>query len=136
MCGSVSSSDKISAAREVRRKFLGEKFVAAADRYPSGDPMHEYYSMALEHIWGGSWSRPGLDQRTRSAITIALLTSIHWTEGIGNHVRAALQNQLLSREEITEIILHTANYIGYPFVQNAMQAARDAMINFDADANK
>jgi 4-carboxymuconolactone decarboxylase len=69
------------------------------------------------------WARPGLDRRTRSAITLALLTALGRDEELAMHVRAARRNGL-SPEEIGEVLLHTAVYAGVPAANAAYAIAR------------
>lgn len=77
-----------------------------------------FWDFITRYAWGAAWTRPGLDRRTRSFLTIAvLLTGGHEGE-LAMHVRAALTNGL-SRAEISEAILHSAIYAG---VQSANAA--------------
>ena len=69
------------------------------------------------------WTRPGLDRRTRSCITLAALTALGREAEIGMHVRGALRNGLRP-EEIAEVLLHTAVYAGVPAANSAFQIAQ------------
>ncbi|MHB1837429.1 MAG: carboxymuconolactone decarboxylase family protein, partial [Solirubrobacteraceae bacterium] len=73
--------------------------------------------------WGGVWTRDGLDRRTRSAITLAALTSLGRENEIEMHVRAALRNGL-TPAEIAEVLLHTAVYAGVPAANSAFAIAQ------------
>jgi alkylhydroperoxidase/carboxymuconolactone decarboxylase family protein YurZ len=75
------------------------------------------------YAWGGVWSRPGLDRRTRSAITLAALVSLRAESELGLHVRAALRNGLTA-DEIREVVLHTAVYAGVPAANAAFAVAQ------------
>ncbi len=97
---------------KTRREVLGDEHVdrAAANAGSFGRPWQEFIT---RYAWGGAWSRPGIDRRMRSAVTLAALISMRAENEIGMHVRAALRNGL-TVEEITEVFIHTAIYAGVP----------------------
>jgi 4-carboxymuconolactone decarboxylase len=107
---------------KTRREVLGDEHVdrAAASAGSFGAPWQEFIT---RYAWGGVWSRPGLDRRTRSAITLAALISMRAENEIGMHVRAALRNGL-TVEEINEVFIHTAVYAGVPASNSALAVAR------------
>jgi 4-carboxymuconolactone decarboxylase len=86
-------------------------------------------------VWGEVWARPGLDRRTRSCITLALLTALRCEDELAIHVRAALRNGLDPRE-IGEVLLQTAIYAGVPAANSAFAIAQralaDAGVRLDA----
>jgi 4-carboxymuconolactone decarboxylase len=110
---------------KTRREVLGDEHVdrATASAGPFGQPFQE---MITRFAWGGPWSRPGLDRRMRSAITLAALVSVGAENELGMHVRAALGNGL-TPEEIGEILLHTAIYAGVPAANAAFAIARQVL---------
>ena len=75
------------------------------------------------YAWGGVWARSGLDRRTRSAITLAVLAALGRERELELHVRAALRNGL-TEEEIGEVLLHTAVYAGAPAANQAFTIAQ------------
>jgi 4-carboxymuconolactone decarboxylase len=75
------------------------------------------------YAWGEVWSRPGLDRRQRSMITLATLTALRAEGELELHVRAALRNGV-TREEIAEVLLHTALYAGLPAANAAFAIAQ------------
>ena len=105
-----------------RREVLGDEHVerAAAAAGQFGRPFQEFIT---RYAWGGPWSRPGLDRRMRSAVTLAALVSVRAENELGMHVRAALGNGLTA-EEIGEVLLHTAIYAGVPAANAAFAVAR------------
>jgi 4-carboxymuconolactone decarboxylase len=107
---------------QTRREVLGDAHVdrAAATAGEFGAPWQEFIT---RYAWGGAWSRPGLDRRMRSAITLAALISVRAENEIGMHVRAALRNGL-TVEEIAEVFIHTAVYAGVPASNSAFAVAR------------
>jgi 4-carboxymuconolactone decarboxylase len=105
-------SSRSERGERVRREVLGDEHVdrAAEQTTPFTSPFQEYITGAA---WADVWARPGLDRRTRSAITLAVLTALRAENELAMHVRAALRNGL-SPEEIAEVLLHTAVYAGVP----------------------
>jgi 4-carboxymuconolactone decarboxylase len=105
-----------------RREVLGEDHVdratAAAGEF--GQPFQEFIT---RYAWGAVWSRPGLDRRMRSAITLTALVCLRAENELAMHVRAALRNGL-SAEEIREILLHSAVYAGVPAANAAFAVAK------------
>src|SRR6185312_4387084 len=91
---------------KTRREVLGDEHVdrAAANAGSFGQPWQEFIT---RYAWGGAWSRPVIDRRMRSAITLAALISMRAENEIGMHVRSALRNGL-TVAEITEVFIHTA----------------------------
>ena len=106
----------------VRREVLGDEHVdrAIARTTPLTAPFQEFITRSA---WGDVWARPGLDRRTRSAITLAALVTLRVEGELEMHVRAALRNGL-TPEEISEIILHTALYAGLPAANGAFAVAQ------------
>jgi 4-carboxymuconolactone decarboxylase len=106
---------------QTRREILGDEHVDRATESAGrfGAPFQEFIT---RYAWGGPWSRPGLDRRTRSAITLAALVSLRAENELAMHVRAGLRNGLTA-DEITEILLHTAVYAGLPAANSAFAIA-------------
>ena len=108
-----------------RREVLGDEHVdrtlGAASEYTR--PFQEYLTKVA---WGEVWARPGLDRRTRSCLTIALLTALGAESELPMHVRAAIGNGV-TPEEIREIVIHAGLYAGIPKANAAMKIADDAL---------
>src|SRR3954454_5790235 len=117
-----SSSD--SEGERVRREVLGDEHVDRARERttPFTQPFQDYITRAA---WGDVWGRAGLDRRTRSAITLALLTALHAENEPPVPLGAAIRNGL-TREEIAEVLLHTAVYAGVPAANAAFALAEEA----------
>lgn len=105
-----------------RREVLGDEHVdaAIARTTPFTLPFQEYITGAA---WADVWARPGLDRRTRSAITLAVLTALRAESEIGIHVRAARRSGMTDAE-IGEVFLHTAVYAGIPAANAAFAIAQ------------
>jgi 4-carboxymuconolactone decarboxylase len=115
-------SDPVSEGMKVRREVLGDEHVerAAAAATPFTQPFQDFVT---RYAWGGVWTRDGLDRRTRSAITLALLAALGRENELAIHVRAAVRNGL-TESEIAEVLLHTAVYAGVPAANGAFATAQ------------
>jgi 3-oxoadipate enol-lactonase/4-carboxymuconolactone decarboxylase len=109
----------------VRRAVLGDTHVdnAIASTTPFTAPFQDFIT---RYAWGEIWSRPGLDRRSRSMLTLALLTALGHEHELAMHVRAALRNGLTA-EEIGEVLLHTAVYAGVPAANRAFAVAKQVL---------
>ena len=86
----------------------------------------EFTEFATRYAFGEVWSRPGLDLRARSCITIAILTALARPEYLAIHLRIGLENGL-SAEEMREVIFHTSVYAGLPAGAQAMRVAESVL---------
>ncbi len=119
------TDDRYEAGMAVRRAVLGDAHVdrAISNRSPFNE---EFQELITRYAWGEIWTRPGLDRKTRSAITLALMIALtHWDE-FALHVRAALNNGL-STDEIKEVILHSGVYAGVPAANHAFKVAEETL---------
>jgi 4-carboxymuconolactone decarboxylase len=116
------SDDRHEAGMEVRRAVLGDAHVdrATAD---TTDFTREFQELITRYAWGEIWTRPGLDRRTRSCITLTALVANGRLEELAMHVRAARRNGL-SEDEIKEVLLQCAIYCGVPAANAAFAVAR------------
>jgi 4-carboxymuconolactone decarboxylase len=110
------------AGMKARREVLGDEHV---DRALAGatDFSTPFQDFITRYAWGAVWTREGLDRRTRSCITLALLAALGHEQELALHVRAARRNGL-SEEEISEVLLHTAVYAGVPAANAAYAVAQ------------
>ena len=112
----------MSDGERIRREVLGDAHVDAAQARTTAftAPFQEFIT---RYAWGDVWAREGLDRRTRSAITLAVLTALGREGELELHVRGALRNGL-TPAEIGEVILHTAVYAGVPASNAALALAQ------------
>lgn len=110
---------------KLRRQVMGDSFVDAAlnDLNELTEPMQNYLN---EHCWGSTWQRPGLDLKTRSLVTIAMLAALRAPQELKGHIRGALNNGA-TVEEIREVLLHSGIYCGAPALQEAIRAAKEVL---------
>jgi 4-carboxymuconolactone decarboxylase len=118
-------SDPINEGMQVRREVLGAEHVdrATASATAFTQPFQEFIT---RYAWGGVWTRDGLDRRTRSAITLALLAALGRENEIAIHTGAGLRNGL-TEQEIAEVFIHTAVYAGVPAANAAFAVAQRAL---------
>lgn len=107
---------------EVRREVLGDEHVDAAIGRTTGFTA-DFQDLITRYAWGEIWTRPGLDRRTRSCITLTALVALGRLEELEMHVRAARRNGL-SEGEIKEVLLHAAIYCGVPAGNAAFAVAQ------------
>jgi 3-oxoadipate enol-lactonase/4-carboxymuconolactone decarboxylase len=105
----------------VRREVLGDDHV---DRAIAGTTPFtaDFQDLLTRYAWGEIWSRPGLDRRTRSAITVTALVALGRDEELELHLRGALRNGL-TPDELKEVLLHCAVYCGVPAANTAFAIA-------------
>ena len=104
---------------------MGEDFVtrALAEITPFTAPIQEHITRAA---WGDVWQRDGLDRKTRSLVTVAMLAALGRPHELKGHVRGALNNGA-SVQEIQEVLLHAAIYCGVPSAVDAFRTAAEVV---------
>jgi 4-carboxymuconolactone decarboxylase len=123
-------TDSDERGMRVRREVLGDdhvdRAIAATDPFTA-----DFQALITRYAWGDVWARPGLDRRTRSCVTLALLSSLGSEEEFEMHLAAAVRNGV-TREEITEVLLHVAVYAGVPRANRVFAIAQAAFRSADA----
>jgi 4-carboxymuconolactone decarboxylase len=121
----VSASERHEAGMEVRRAVLGDAHVDRAVERTS-DFNADFQDFITRYAWGEVWTRPGLDRRMRSAITMTALIGVGRFDELVIHVRGALNNGL-TVDEIKEVLLHCAIYCGVPAANSAFAVAQKVL---------
>lgn len=118
----MDESERYENGLAVRREVLGDAHVdrSLAKR---NEFTEEFQALITRYAWGEIWSRPGLDRRTRSAITLTALIALGRDEELAMHVRAALRNGL-TEDELKEVLLQSAIYCGVPAANSAFAIAQ------------
>ena len=108
-----------------RREVMGEDYVDAALARATDFtmPIQEHITRAA---WGDIWQREGLDRRTRSLITVAMLTALGRQHELKGHVRGALNNGVTVKE-LQELLLHATIYCGVPAAVDAFRTAAEVV---------
>ena len=121
----MNRPDPHDRGMEVRREVLGDEHVDRAIDQTT-DLTRGFQELITRYAWGEVWSRPALDRRARSMITLALLAALGHEDELAMHVRAAVRIGL-SPEEISEVLLHTAIYAGVPVANRALAVAQTVL---------
>jgi 4-carboxymuconolactone decarboxylase len=116
----------------VRREVLGDDHVDRAVARTS-ELTADFQDLITRYAWGEIWSRPGLDRRTRSCITLTALVALGRDEELAMHVRAALRIGL-TPDEIKEVLLHSAIYCGVPAANGAFAIAQRVLEEVDRES--
>lgn len=119
-----------AAGMKVRREVLGDEHVDRASAAAT-DLTADFQDLITTYAWGEIWTRPGLDRRSRSMITLTALIARGHHDELAMHVRAARRNGL-SVAEIGEVILQSAIYCGVPDANTAFRIAQQALADEDA----
>jgi 4-carboxymuconolactone decarboxylase len=119
------SDDTYERGLRVRREVLGDEHV---DRAIEGTTEHTaaFQDFITRYAWGEIWSRPGLDRKTRSAVTLTALTALGRFNELELHIRAARRNGM-TPEEIGEVLLQCAVYCGVPAANSAFHVFTRAL---------
>jgi 4-carboxymuconolactone decarboxylase len=107
---------------KVRREVLGDEQVDRAIERTT-EFTSDFQDFITRYAWGEVWTRPGLDRRTRSCITLTALVALGRLDELELHIRGALRNGL-TEEEIGEVLLQCAVYCGVPAANSAFAVAQ------------
>jgi 4-carboxymuconolactone decarboxylase len=119
---------------QVRREVLGDEHVDRASARTT-DFTADFQDFITRYAWGEIWTRPGLDRKTRSCITLTALVALGHLHELELHVRAALRNGL-TEEEIKEVLLQSAIYCGVPAANSAFAAAQRVLGEREAEERR
>jgi 4-carboxymuconolactone decarboxylase len=118
-------SDSYERGMEVRRAVLGDEHVDRAIARTT-EFTADFQDLITRYAWGEIWTRPGLDRKTRSCITLTALVAGGHVHELAMHIRAALRNGL-TPDEIKEVLLQTAVYCGVPAANSAFAVAQEVL---------
>ena len=128
------ADDLHSVARNMRQQLLGKDFAAKLDKAVYTDPMMDKFAEVARQIaFGTVWTRPGLDLKTRTMITLVSVATNGRHVELELHVRMA-RNQGWSEDEITEALIHLAAYVGLPLCREAMLVSKKVFEHMRAEA--
>ena len=119
----MDERERFEAGMKVRREVLGDAHVnRSLARLNAFN--EEFQDLIARYAWGEIWMRPGLERRTRSMITLAMLVALNRPEEFRLHLRAAFNNGL-GCDDIREVLLQTAIYCGVPAANAAFHMAEE-----------
>lgn len=109
---------------EVTKQLWGDR--TGGGGTPGAKLAPEFFDLVTRFCFGGFWSRPGLDLRSRSLCTVAQLAALGKTDQLKGHLRGAL-NLGISKQELVEVLMQTSQYAGIPAAVSALDAAADIL---------
>lgn len=125
----MKKDESYERGRAMRFDMFGEPGVAGIDE--ADDFREPLQDMVTRLCFGDVWSRPGLDRKTRSMLTIALIIGQSRPDQLKNHIKGAIANGV-TKEEIREILVHATIYVGLPATSDSWRHAREALIDAGA----
>jgi 4-carboxymuconolactone decarboxylase len=126
----MTEEERHAKGMAVRRAVLGNAHVDRAEARKTAFNA-EFQELITRYAWGEIWTRPGLDRKTRSCMTLSMMIALNRSDEFRLHVRAALNNGL-TRDEIKEVILQAAIYCGVPAANSAFHLAEEIFREVDA----
>lgn len=130
----MSHTPRYDAGMAMRRAVLGEEHVDRAVA-SSTELTRDFQQYLTEHVWGEIWTRPGLERKTRSMLTIAITAALGRHDELETHLRAT-RNTGVSRDEVKEVLLHVAAYAGVPAANSAYKIADAVYRQIDEEKNQ
>jgi len=121
----MTADEQREKGMKVRRQVLGGEHVDRATAATT-ELTRDFQDLLTRYAWGEIWTRPGLDLRTRSCITVAMLVALNRPEELVLHLRGALNNGV-SRDELKEVLLQAAVYCGVPAANSAFKVAAEVL---------
>ncbi len=126
----MDEKERFEQGMKTRRQVLGDEHVDRAEA--NRDAFNEdFQDLITRYAWGEIWDRPGLDRRTRSLITLAMLVALNREAELKMHLRAAARCGV-TREEIKELLLHAGLYCGLPAANAAIHLAEEVFAAEDS----
>ena len=126
----MTKSDLYSTGLHTRRDVLGHDYVEAG-LASSDDFMMAFQDAVTEIAWGYSWSRPGLDRRSRLILTLGILAGLGRHQELGIYAQGAIRNGI-TIDEIKEILIHVTSYFGPPAGHQSFLAVHEALDKIQA----
>jgi 4-carboxymuconolactone decarboxylase len=126
----MTEEERHAKGMAVRRAVLGNAHVDRAEARKTAFSA-EFQDLITRYAWGEIWTRPGLDRKTRSCMTLSMMIALNRPDEFRLHVRAAFNNGL-TRDDIKEVILQAAIYCGVPAANSAFHLAEEIFREIDA----
>ena len=122
--------ERLQKGFTMRRAVLGDAHVDRAEANTT-ELNADFQNFITRYAWGEVWTRPGIDRRDRSLITVAMLIALNRTDELRMHMRACFNNGV-SEEELREVIFHSALYCGLPAANSAYHLAAEVLRERDS----
>jgi 4-carboxymuconolactone decarboxylase len=129
----MPETDQYRKGAEIRRKLLGDDYIKKMASTAYADPiMREFIDYATEHVFGALWTRPGLDVKTRTLVTLISDAATGQEPELAIHLRMA-RREGWTETELTEALLHLVGYIGAPATREALLTAKRVFAELRAE---
>jgi 4-carboxymuconolactone decarboxylase len=130
----MDDEQRYDAGMKVRRAVLGDAHVdrSIAKVTPFNE---EFQNFITRYAWGEIWTRPGLERKTRSCMTLSMMIALNRPDEFKLHVKAAFNNGM-TREDIKEVIMQAAIYCGVPAANSAFHWAEEVFAQMEKDGLK
>jgi 4-carboxymuconolactone decarboxylase len=123
------------AGEKIMREMMGVemagRLMASAASGTFGSSVAGY---AIDQAFGEIWTRPGLDRKARSLVSMAVMIALRQPNEFAVHMNIALNNGL-TLDEIEETLVQTLPYVGFPAVATALAAAAKVIQERGLDNN-
>ena len=130
----MAESESYKKGQEMRRSLLGDAYANRVNSTTYNEPvMKKFIDAATENVFGALWTRPGLDLKTRTLVTLVSDAATGREPELAIHLRMALR-QGWTEDELTEVLIHLMGYVGAPLIRDAMLVARDVFAEVKKEA--
>lgn len=123
----MNDEKRAAAIAMLGKNFACKPMEVTRDRAAETGFAGEMGNLALDNVFVNLWSRPGLDLRSRSLLTLGILIALGAQDELTIHGVVALNNGL-SLEELEEVLYHATGYAGFPRANTARQTIADALV--------
>ncbi len=121
----MDEQERSKKGMDARRRVLGDAHVDRA-MAARDDLTHEFQDLLTRYAWGEIWTRPGLDERTRRLLVLAMLVALGRDAELKMHLNAAFDHGM-SQSDVKEVLLQTAVYCGLPAANSAFHIAQEVL---------
>jgi len=122
----TTSDERRAAGREIQGQLWPATRTGPTGQFPAAKLAPDFFDHVLQSAFGDVWSRPGLEVRDRSMITVAVLAALGQTEELRAHLAGA-RNVGLDRDQLVEVLMHISIYAGVPATNAALRVAADVL---------
>ena len=126
----MDEKERFEAGMKRRRQVLGDAWVDRSIK-KKNEFNAEFLDLLTRYAWGEIWTRPHFDDRTRRIIVLASCVAMRSWEEYRLHLRAALVEGKLSKDDIKELLMQLAIYCGVPAANTAFNEAADVFAKIE-----
>jgi 4-carboxymuconolactone decarboxylase len=120
-------TDQRAEALRIVTEMVSPEVANLMDRAQTSDSFGSHLAtLALENVFGALWTRPGLNRRDRSLVTLGILIALRASGELSIHIPAALKNGV-TQDELAEVIYHASAYAGFPAASAALAMAGSSL---------